>query len=69
MAVPAAHSGGARLALWTLGAVCAATFMLLLAITIVAVALRDIARDLRTSGSRQRSSPPATPQWPGPIGL
>jgi EmrB/QacA subfamily drug resistance transporter len=34
---------------WTLGAVCVATFMLLLDITIVNVALPDIARDLRTS--------------------
>jgi EmrB/QacA subfamily drug resistance transporter len=36
---------------WTLGAVCVATFMLLLDITIVNVALPDIARDLRTSFS------------------
>jgi EmrB/QacA subfamily drug resistance transporter len=34
---------------WTLGAVCVATFMLLLDITIVNVALPDIARDLKTS--------------------
>jgi EmrB/QacA subfamily drug resistance transporter len=34
---------------WTLGAVCVATFMLLLDITIVNVALPDIARDLRSS--------------------
>jgi EmrB/QacA subfamily drug resistance transporter len=34
---------------WTLGAVCVATFMLLLDITIVNVALPDIARELRTS--------------------
>ena len=34
---------------WTLGAVCVATFMLLLDITIVNVALPDISRDLRTS--------------------
>jgi EmrB/QacA subfamily drug resistance transporter len=36
---------------WTLGAVCVATFMLLLDITIVNVALPDIARDLRSSFS------------------
>jgi EmrB/QacA subfamily drug resistance transporter len=36
---------------WTLGAVCVATFMLLLDITIVNVALPDIARDLQTSFS------------------
>ena len=36
---------------WTLGAVCVATFMLLIDITIVNVALPDIARDLRTSFS------------------
>src|SRR5919197_3499489 len=34
---------------WTLGAVCVATFMLLLDITIVNVAVPDIARDLRSS--------------------
>jgi EmrB/QacA subfamily drug resistance transporter len=34
---------------WTLGAVCVATFMLLLDITIVNVALPDIQRDLRAS--------------------
>src|SRR5919198_204908 len=34
---------------WTLGAVCVATFMLLLDITIVNVALPDIARDLQSS--------------------
>src|SRR3569623_279383 len=34
---------------WTLGAVCVATFMLLLDITIVNVALPDIARDLHSS--------------------
>jgi EmrB/QacA subfamily drug resistance transporter len=36
---------------WTLGAVCVATFMLLLDITIVNVALPDIAKDLRSSFS------------------
>ena len=36
---------------WTLGAVCVATFMLLLDITIVNVALPDIARDLKSSFS------------------
>jgi EmrB/QacA subfamily drug resistance transporter len=36
---------------WTLGAVCVATFMLLLDITIVNVALPDIARDLHSSFS------------------
>ena len=36
---------------WTLGAVCVATFMLLLDITIVNVALPDIARDLRSTFS------------------
>jgi EmrB/QacA subfamily drug resistance transporter len=36
---------------WTLGAVCVATFMLLLDITVVNVALPDIAKDLHTSFS------------------
>ncbi len=36
---------------WALGAVCVATFMLLLDITIVNVALPDIAKDLRASFS------------------
>src|ERR671928_283187 len=36
---------------WTLGAVCVATFMLLLDITVVNVALPDIARDLHSSFS------------------
>ena len=36
---------------WTLGAVCVATFMLLLDITIVNVALPDIAKDLHSSFS------------------
>ncbi|MEP6952908.1 MAG: MFS transporter [Solirubrobacteraceae bacterium] len=36
---------------WTLGAVCVATFMLLLDITIVNVALPDIAKDLKSSFS------------------
>jgi EmrB/QacA subfamily drug resistance transporter len=36
---------------WTLGAVCVATFMLLLDITVVNVALPDIAKDLKTSFS------------------
>ena len=36
---------------WTLGAVCVATFMLLLDITIVNVALPDIAKDLGSSFS------------------
>src|SRR3954451_16424919 len=34
---------------WTLGAVCVATFMLLIDITIVNVALPDIAKDLGSS--------------------
>ena len=36
---------------WTLGAVCVATFMLLLDITVVNVALPDIAKDLHSSFS------------------
>ena len=36
---------------WTLAAVCVATFMLLLDITVVNVALPDIAKDLKTSFS------------------
>jgi EmrB/QacA subfamily drug resistance transporter len=36
---------------WTLGAVCVATFMLLLDITVVNVALPDIAKDLKSSFS------------------
>ena len=44
---------------WTLGAVCVATFMLLLDITIVNVALPDIAKDLtRASATCSGSSTP-----------
>jgi EmrB/QacA subfamily drug resistance transporter len=47
MAVPEKHPNR----WWTLAAVCVATFMLLLDITVVNVALPDIAKDLKTSFS------------------
>src|ERR1700709_552719 len=49
---PGAHVAGAPadpMRWWTLGAVCGATFMLLLDITVVNVALPDIQRDLGAS--------------------
>ena len=47
--MPARHAEDRKW--WTLGAVCVATFMLLLDITIVNVALPDIAKDLHSSFS------------------
>src|SRR3954454_7172962 len=47
MAVPEKHPNR----WWTLAAVCVATFMLLLDITVVNVALPDISKDLKTSFS------------------
>src|SRR6201746_435584 len=49
MTQPQTHTDAPDRRWWTLAAVCVATFMLLLDITIVNVALPDIARDLGSS--------------------
>src|SRR6201989_1873977 len=51
MSQPQTHTDAPDRRWWTLAAVCVATFMLLLDITIVNVALPDIARDLPSSFS------------------